>query len=102
MVEVLELEQLHPDEPIAPEQRYWRFAMAVSCSCTSGSDSMRSLCSRELASWAAFFGAWWRESGGQPMTAGELMAIAEEALPEAVGNGSERSRSTRLGLALGR
>src|SRR6185312_12336638 len=36
------------------------------------------------------------------MTAGELLAVAEDALPEVVGNGSDRSRSTRLGLALGR
>ena len=36
------------------------------------------------------------------MTAGELMLIAENVLPEVVGDGSERSRSTRLGLALGR
>jgi hypothetical protein len=35
------------------------------------------------------------------MTAGELLAVAEDALPEAIGNGSDRSRSTRLGLALG-
>ena len=36
------------------------------------------------------------------MTAGELLPIAENALPEVVGNGSGRSRLTRLGLALGR
>jgi hypothetical protein len=57
---------------------------------------------RESAAWAAFLEAWWREYGEQPMTAGELLAIAEDVLREVVGNGSDRSRSTRLGLALGR
>ena len=57
---------------------------------------------RDSASWAAFFEAWWREYGDRPMTAGELLAVAEDALPEVIGNGSDRSRSTRLGLALGR
>jgi len=36
------------------------------------------------------------------MAAGQLMRIAEDHLPGIVGNGSDRSRSTRLGLALGR
>ncbi len=36
------------------------------------------------------------------MTAGELMPIAENVLPEVVGDGSDRSRLTRLGFALGR
>ena len=36
------------------------------------------------------------------MTAGELISIAANVLPEVVGDGSDRSRSTRLGLALGR
>ena len=36
------------------------------------------------------------------MTATELLAIAEDVLPEVLGNGPDRSRSTRLGLALGR
>ena len=67
-----------------------------------GRQRMHSETDRDSASWAAFFEAWWREYGDRPMTAGELMPIAENDLPEVVGNGSDRSRSTRLGLALGR
>ncbi len=67
-----------------------------------GRRQMQSEADRETASWAAFLEAWWREYGDQPMTAGELLTVAEDALPEVVGNGSDRSRSTRLGLALGR
>ena len=67
-----------------------------------GRQRMHSEANRDSASWTAFFEAWWREYGDRPMTAGELLAIAEDALPEVVGNGSDRSRSTRLGLALGR
>ena len=57
---------------------------------------------RDSASWAAFFEAWWREYGDRPMTAGELMPIAENVLQEVAGKGTDRSRSTRLGLALRR
>ncbi len=67
-----------------------------------GRQRMHSEADRDSASWAAFFEAWWREYGDRPMTAGELLAVAEDALPEVIGNGSDRSRSTRLGLALGR
>ncbi len=67
-----------------------------------GRQRMHSEADRDSACWAAFFEAWWREYGDQPMTAGELLAVAEDALAEVVGNGSDRSRSTRLGLALGR
>ena len=67
-----------------------------------GRRQMQGEADRETASWAAFLEAWWREYGDQPMTAGELLTIAENVLPEVVGDGSDRSRSTRLGLALGR
>jgi len=67
-----------------------------------GRQRMHSEADRDSASWAAFFEAWWREHGDRPMAAGELMPIAENVLPEVVGNGSDRSRSTRLGLALRR
>ena len=67
-----------------------------------GRKEMRSETDRESASWAAFFAAWWSEYGDQPMTAGGLVAIAEDSISEVLGNGSDRSRSTRLGLALGR
>jgi hypothetical protein len=63
---------------------------------------VRSEMDRESASWAALFAAWWSEYGDQPMAEGELMRIAEDHLPGIVGNGSDRSRSTRFGLALGR
>ncbi len=36
------------------------------------------------------------------MRASELIAVAEDLLPEVPGSGCDRSRSTRLGLALGR
>ena len=67
-----------------------------------GRRQLQSEADRETASWAAFLVAWWREYGDQPLTAGELLAVAEDALPEVIGNGSDRSQSTRLGLALGR
>jgi hypothetical protein len=67
-----------------------------------GREQTHSAADRDSVSWSAFFDAWWREHGDRPMTAGELTAIAENVLPEIVGNGSGRSRSTRLGLALGR
>ncbi len=67
-----------------------------------GRERMHSEADRDSASWAALFDVWWREYGDRPMTAGELLAVAEDALPEVVGNGSDRSRLTRLGLALGR
>ena len=63
---------------------------------------MHSEADRDSASWAAFFEAWWRDYGGRPMTASELIEVAEDLLPEIVGDGSDRSRSTRLGLALAR
>jgi len=67
-----------------------------------GRQRMHSEADRDSACWAAFFEAWWREYGDRPMTAGELMPIAENVLPEVVRSGSDRSRLTRLGLALGR
>jgi hypothetical protein len=67
-----------------------------------GRRQMQSEADRESASWAAFLEAWWRAYGDQPVTSGELLAVAEDALPEVVGSGSDRSRSTRLGLALAR
>jgi hypothetical protein len=36
------------------------------------------------------------------MTASKLIAVADDLVPEVLGSGSERSRLTRLGLALGR
>ena len=67
-----------------------------------GRQRVHSEADRDSASWAAFFEAWWRAYGGRSMTASELIAVAEDLLPEVLGSGSGRSRSTRLGLALGR
>jgi putative DNA primase/helicase len=61
-----------------------------------GRQQMQSEVDRDSASWTAFFEAWWQKYGRQPMTAGELMAIAEDLLSEVVGSGSDRSRATRL------
>ena len=63
---------------------------------------MQSEVDRDSASWTAFFEVWWQKHGDQPMIAGELMAIAEDVLGEVVGNGSDRSRATRFGIALSR
>ena len=63
---------------------------------------MRQEADRKSTAWSAFFGAWWHRYKDQPITAGELVVIAERALADILGNGSERSRATRLGLALRR
>ncbi len=67
-----------------------------------GRQQMHSETDRDSVSWAAFFEAWWRGYGAQSMTASKLIAVAEDLVPEVLGSGSERSRLTRLGLALGR
>jgi hypothetical protein len=67
-----------------------------------GRQRMHREADHESASWAVFFETWWQEHGDRPMTAGELVPIAENVLPEVLGDGSERSRATRFGLALGR
>jgi hypothetical protein len=67
-----------------------------------GRTKMRQEADRKSTAWSAFFGAWWHRYKDQPITAGELVVIAERALADILGNGSERSRATRLGLALRR
>ncbi len=44
-----------------------------------GRQQMRSEVDRDSASWTAFFEVWWRKHSGQPMTAGELVAIAPKS-----------------------
>jgi hypothetical protein len=57
---------------------------------------------REGSEWAEFVGGWWARTQEQHVGAAELLAMADDAglLTWATGDGSDKARGTRLGIAL--
>jgi putative DNA primase/helicase len=53
---------------------------------------------RERAAWDVFAAAWWERHGAVDVSVATLQSLASEFL--ALGDGGERSRSTRLGIIL--
>jgi hypothetical protein len=62
-------------------------------------------CSRsdsEGSMWRDFIAAWWETHGEKPVRAAELVELCNkgELISPVIGDGTERSQSTRLGKAL--
>jgi len=58
----------------------------------------------EANEWRLLAMLWWQTFGGAPVSASDLLALCndQDLLLEIVGNGSERSQTSRLGRALNR
>jgi hypothetical protein len=59
---------------------------------------------REGASWRAFIKAWWERYGRMEMKPSDLAEFCREAelMDSIIGDGTEKSQATKIGLAVGR
>ncbi len=61
---------------------------------------LRSRADKDTSAWLGFVEAWWDAHGGSLVSAGELFGLANEWMPERLGDGQERSQKTKLGNLL--
>lgn len=67
-------------------------------------DQLYEAADAEGAMWRLFISAWWEVHGSKPVSTGDLAELCRDndLMPSVLGDGNERSQSTRLGKALGK